>query len=213
MNVRPFKRVLVLSPHTDDAEICCGATLSWLQARGATIRSVAFSAAEESVPAGFPTDILRTEFVNAHRELGIPADQCSVLHFRVRHFPQYRQDILEEMVKLNRSYQPDLVLLPCATDTHQDHGTVALEGFRAFKRTTIWGYESPWNQIETRISGYVPVTEEDLKRKIAAIAAYRSQQHRPYVTPEWVRALATVRGGQIGVPLAEGFEVVRNICS
>jgi len=133
------------------------------------------------------------------------------MNFRVRHFPQYRQEILEEMVKMNRSYQPDLVLLPCATDLHQDHGTIAEEGFRAFKRTTIWAYESPWNQIESRITGYFQIAEEDLGRKISAIAAYQSQQHRPYVTSDWVRALATVRGSQIGVPLAEGFEIVRNI--
>lgn len=206
-----FQRVLALSPHTDDIEFGCGATLSRLHDSGATVLSIAFSAAEESVPDTFPKDILRTEFISAHGELGITPDQCRVLTFPVRHFPRYRQEILEELVKLNKCYEPDLVLVPSTTDTHQDHKTIAEEAYRAFKKTSMWAYEVPWNQPVSRLNGFFSIHEKDLNRKLAAIASYKSQQHRTYVSPDFVRSLAVVRGSQIGSELAEAFEVVKHI--
>lgn len=204
-----FHKVLALSPHTDDVEIGCGGTLARMKAEGLDIRSVAFSAAEESVPAGLPIDTLRKEFVRAQQELGIGAASCEVLDFKVRYFPRDRQDLLEVLVKLNRTFQPDLVLVPSANDTHQDHRTVAEEAYRAFKRTSIWAYEVPWNQPVSHLNGFVSIDEAHLERKLAAVGAYESQRHRGYVSPEFVRSLAVVRGSQMGVPLAEGFEIVR----
>jgi LmbE family N-acetylglucosaminyl deacetylase len=211
MSTNNFKRVLALSPHTDDIEFGCGATVARLRESDANVLSIAFSAAEESVPDGFPKDILRTEFISAHGELGIPPENCRALTFPVRHFPKYRQEILEELVKLNKCYEPDLVLVPSTTDTHQDHKTIAEEAYRAFKRTSIWAYEVPWNQPVSRLNGYFSIDEKDLKRKLAAIAAYKSQKHRTYVSPDFIRSLAVVRGSQIGVEMAEAFEVVKQI--
>ena len=206
-----FRRILALSPHTDDVEIGCGATLARMKAAGADIRSIAFSAAEESVPAGLPIDVLRKEFVRAHAELGIEAASCEALAFKVRHFPRDRQEILETLVGLNRSYQPDLVLVPSISDTHQDHRTLAEEAYRAFKRTSIWAYEVPWNQAVSNLNCFVAIDEIDLQRKQAAVAAYESQRHRGYVSPEFVRSLAVVRGSQMGKPMAEAFETVRSM--
>lgn len=211
MGLESFRRVLALSPHTDDVEIGCGATIARMTAAGVAVRSVAFSAAEESVPEGLPADVLRHEFVRAQAELGIEPDACEVLDFKVRYFPRDRQDLLEVLVKLSRTYQPDLVLVPSSNDTHQDHRAVAEEAYRAFKRTSIWAYEVPWNQPVSHLNGFVAVDESNLQRKLAAVAAYESQRHRSYVSPEFVRSLAVVRGSQMGVPLAEGFEIVRSM--
>lgn len=211
MSFQHFGSVLVLSPHTDDMEIGCGGTIARMRAAGTTVRSVAFSAAEESVPEGLPRDILRKEFVHAHEALGIDATFCEALDFRVRYFPRDRQEVLETLVRLNRTYNPDLVLVPSASDTHQDHQTLAEEAYRAFKRTSIWAYEVPWNQPVAHLNGFVSLDEPALQRKIAAVASYKSQQHRGYVSEEFIRSLAVVRGSQAGVPLAEAFEIVRSI--
>lgn len=211
MTIAVFSKVLVLSPHTDDAEIGCGGTLARMRADGIDVFSVAFSAAEESVPEGLPKDILRSEFVRAHGHLGIEPSRCEALHFKVRYFPRDRQDILEVLVKMKKEYQPDLVLVPSTGDTHQDHATIAQESYRAFKQTSIWAYEVPWNQPVSRLNCFVRIGEEHLSRKLAAIASYESQHHRGYVSADFVRSLAVVRGSQLGVPLAEGFEVVRQM--
>lgn len=203
--------VLVLAPHTDDAELGCGGTIAKLVAQGHRVISVAFSAAEDSVPEGFARDILRTENRRASAKLGIADEDSMVLDFQVRTFPENRQRVLDTMIQLNRRYQPDLVFLPSVTDTHQDHKTVADEGFRAFKRTTILAYEAPWNNLSFTARCFVTLSEADLGKKIEALACYDSQAGRSYVNAEYVRALAKVRGTQIAQPLAELFDVPRLI--
>ena len=117
------------------------------------------------------------------------------------------------MIALNREYSPEMVFLPSANDTHQDHQTIALEGFRAFKRTTMLGYEVPWNNLDFRTSCFVELTESDVAMKIAAVEKYQSQQHRSYASTEFIRSLAMTRGVQIGKRYAEAFEVVRWVIS
>ena len=50
-------KILLLSPHTDDAELGCGATIAKLIRQGKTVYYAAFSACEQSVIEGFPKDI------------------------------------------------------------------------------------------------------------------------------------------------------------
>lgn len=178
MNRLNFDRVLVLSPHTDDAEIACGGTMIKLIQNGSEVRSIAFSGCEESVPAEFPRDALRNEFFNAHSVLGVKKESCQVLDFKVRKFPQQRQEILEKLVALNREWQPDLVLVTSTSDTHQDHLTLAEEAYRAFKKTTIWAYDCPSNQQFPKLNCFVSLDEELLRRKLEAISEYKSQQFR-----------------------------------
>jgi len=203
------KTVLVLAPHTDDGEFGCGGTIARLRRDGARVIYVAFSAAEQSVLPHLPKDILRTEVKQATEMLGVSADDCIVLNFEVRRFPELRQGILDRMIQLQQTYDPDIVFLPSANDTHQDHHTIAQEGFRAFKRTTMLGYEVPWNNLDFRTSCFVAISEEDLETKVRAVGMYQSQAHRSYADPEFIRSLARTRGVQIGKRYAETFEVVR----
>jgi LmbE family N-acetylglucosaminyl deacetylase len=200
--------VLVLAAHTDD-EFGCGGTITRIADSGAHLRYLAFSDCVESVPAGFPADILRRECAECMAALGCEADDIEVLSFPVRHFPSRRQEILEYLVKVKREYQPDLVLLPSSNDTHQDHRTVYEEGFRAFKTSTILGYELPQNIISFSNSAFVTLTIEHLERKIVALARYESQGQRPYATRNFIESLATVRGVQCGARYAEAFELIR----
>jgi len=204
-------RILVLAPHTDDGEFGCGATIAKYVAEGHDVHYVAFSTAERSLPHGLPRGVMRQEVVAATAILGIPKKNLNALHFGVRKLPSHRQEILEVMVRLNSQLDPDMVYLPSTADTHQDHDTVSAEGFRAFKRTSIFGYELPWNNLTFTTSAFVMVEEEFLEKKILALACYKSQAWRPYANPEFVRSLARVRGVQIGVQYAEAFEAIRVI--
>ena len=84
----------------------------------------------------------------ATAELGIPAENLTVHDFDVRTFPDHRQEILELLIEIWNDWQPDCVFQPSLHDVHQDHQTIATEGLRAFKRTTILGYEIPWNNFD-----------------------------------------------------------------
>jgi LmbE family N-acetylglucosaminyl deacetylase len=201
-------RALVLGAHTDD-EYGCAGLISRLIEAGTEVHLASFSWCEESVPEGFDRTVLKSEALEAIGVLGIPADRFYLYDFRVRHMPTHRQDILEELVQLRRRIDPDLVLLPASSDLHQDHGVIATEGLRAFKHATILGYELPMNTISFAHACFVELDPRHVERKIQHAACFRSQQHRPYMNPDFIRSLATVRGLQMNRPAAEAFEVVR----
>jgi LmbE family N-acetylglucosaminyl deacetylase len=203
------KRALFLAPHADDVEWGAGGLASRLVAEGVEVHELVFSIARESVPAGFPSDVLARELREAAAELGIQDERVRVLDLPVRKFPALRQVIREELVATKRALDPDLVLVHASTDLHQDHGTVHAEAVRAFKDATILGYELPWNAIEFRAQAIVRLEPRDLERKLKALARYASQRHRSYMDPELVRGLARVRGEAIKEACAEAFEVVR----
>ena len=58
---------------------------------------------------------------------------------------------------------------------------------------------------------FVELQEQHLQRKLACMKAYGSQQFRHYMRDETLRALAVVRGMQIGAHYAEAFEVIRMV--
>lgn len=206
----PFARVLVLCAHTDD-EFGCAGTVSKLVEGGADVRYIALSRCEESVPAGFPLDVLEHECRACTARLGILPEWCEVHGFPVRHFPRLRQEILELLVEARRKFHPDLVLLPSSFDTHQDHKTLFEEGFRAFKHSSLLGYELPQNLISFSNSAFVRLDATHIDRKIEALDLYRSQAFRPYASRDFILSLARVRGVQCNAEFAEAFEVIRLI--
>lgn len=182
------KRILVLGPHTDDGEWGAGASIcKWIE-QGHLVWYAAFSAAEESVRDGFATDVLREEIPVAIRALGMRETQLKVFQHRVRYFPRDRQEILEEMIRLRTEIKPDTVLVPSSYDTHQDHEVISREGFRAFKRSTILGYEIPWNNRHIDLTFFNGVNAEHLDAKVKAVAAYKSQVFR---APNYDMAIRT----------------------
>ncbi len=207
------KHIIILAPHTDDGELGCGATIHKAIAQGAEITYVAFSTVEESVPDGFPKNQLELELKKATASLGIKEENLIVFKYTVRKLNYVRQEILEELIRIRNERKIDMVFMPVLDDIHQDHSTIAAEGLRAFKNSSILGYELMWNNIEFRTNAFISVTEEDVQAKIAALHCYESQRSRPYMSPEFIRSLATVRGVQCGKPFAEAFEIIRWIIS
>lgn len=208
MMLKP-KRVLILAPHTDDGEFGCGGTIARFAAEKVEVFSAAFSSCQKSVPKGFPKDILKKEYIAAGLKLGIKKSNLILFDYDVRTFPACRQEILEDLVKLRGELAPDLVLMPTLTDIHQDHLTIAEEGLRAFKNSTILCYEIPWNTISFFATAFIHLEKAWLDKKIVALSQYKSQAHRSYADAEYVRCLARTRGVQIGSRYAEAFSLAR----
>jgi N-acetylglucosamine malate deacetylase 1 len=205
------KKVLVLAPHTDDGEFGCGGTINKLIENGCEVHYVAFSACQQSVLPQFPSDILITEVKAATEKLGIAPANLILLDYEVRTFNYHRQEILEDMIKIRTRIKPDLIFLPSLNDLHQDHRTIADEGLRAFKFSTILAYEMPWNNITFTTSAFFTLSDKNLAAKIDALNEYKSQAHRPYANEKFIQSLATIRGVQIGEEFAETFDVLRLI--
>ena len=76
----------------------------------------------------------------------------------------FRQEILESLIYHREKIYPDLVLMPNLNDIHQDHQTISNEGLRAFKNTTILGYELIWNNLKFNTTSYVSLGKEYLEK-------------------------------------------------
>jgi len=204
-----FRNVLVLAPHTDDGELGAGATINRLIELGAKVTYVAFSTAEESVPEGFPKNILKTEVKKATVELGILPENLIIYNYQVRKLNYSRQEILEDLIKLRRDNSFDLVFTPSLQDIHQDHATIAIESLRAFKNITILGYELIWNNLSFDTKCFVKLDKKHVEAKYNALCQYESQGKRNYLSREFNFSLATTRGVQAGCDYAECFEIIR----
>lgn len=203
------KNVLVLAPHTDDGELGMGGTLSKIIRKGANVTYAAFSTAEESVPPGFPKDILKTEVKAATRVLGVKPENLKIYNYQVRKLNYSRQEILEVLVSIRKEKEYDCIFIPCLHDIHQDHTTVAQEAVRAFKNKTILGYELIWNNLSFNTQCFIKLDKEDIETKYRALQEYHSQGKRNYLSKDFIFSLARARGVQIGCEYAESFEVVR----
>jgi LmbE family N-acetylglucosaminyl deacetylase len=205
-------KVLILSPHTDDAELGCGASIAKMVEEGAEILWIVFSIAEQSLPSSLPKDTLRKEFMNAAGCIGLDDSDVIVHELEVRKLLERRQDILEELVRVRREFSPDLVLTPTLCDVHQDHQAVSNEAVRAFKmHSSIIGYELPWNHLTFDADMFVRLEEKHLDKKQEMLQCYQSQYEkaRNYFSQDFIRGLARVRGTQCNYQLAEAFEVIR----
>jgi len=195
-------RILVLAPHTDDESAGAGGSIARWAEEGHEIFCAAFSPCIESIPEGFKEDATRKELRAACSILGI--DKVRLYDYPVRHFPEHRQAVLEDMISLRKTFKPRMVLAPSSWDYHQDHQVIHRETRRAFRGATILGYDMPRNCQGFDGSVYVPLESVHLSRKIQALLEYKSQVWRGGLNH--IEGLAQVRGAQAGCEIAEAFE-------
>ena len=203
------KRILALAPHPDDIEFGCGASINKFIAHGAEVWYAAFSPCDKSLPTGYEKGEIYRELDSSSAELGIKADHVLKFDFEVREFPRDRQAILEKLIELRKTIDPDLILIPSRDDIHQDHAVICQEAIRAFKLKSILGYELGWNLLETHLNYFIEVDAKDLNAKRKAIECFKTQQNRSYAQEDFMTNLAKMRGAQVGLPFAEAFELIR----
>ena len=201
--------ILILSPHTDDAEIGAGGAICKLKEQGHNFLWVVFSTCEESLPEHMDKDTLKNEFMDV---VGFLDVESITYDYKVRKLDQHRQDILEHLREIKTKFNPDLVIGPSLNDFHQDHRVVANEMVRAFKTSaSIICYELPWNHIVFNTQMFVVFDKRILDDKIHMVNFYVSQikMRELYFNEDLIISLARVRGSQANSEYAEAFEVVR----
>ena len=98
-----LKNALILSPHTDDAELGCGGTISKMIEDGWHVHVMYFSAVGDRYPN------LAEEAANSGKILGVTHE---ILDFETRFFPRDRQAILQALYDHSRKNQYDIVFTP-----------------------------------------------------------------------------------------------------
>jgi len=203
---------LLISPHTDDAELGCGGSIAKFIKDGHELLWIVFSTAEESLPKGLSNDTLKKEFLCVVKDLGLKEKNYIIFNFKVRNLSEHRQEILDELIKLREKFKPQITIGPSLNDFHQDHQVVAREMVRAFKTTSsIICYELPWNHITFNTQLFIKLERDFIDKKCKILNNYKSQilKEKPYFSGEYIYGLAKIRGVQCYSEYAEAFEVIR----
>lgn len=199
------KKVLVISPHTDDAEVGAGGALLRF-VEECKIYHVALSDCMDiERNLGFN---LKEEFEESLKFIGV---QGTCRTFKNRRFSEQALEIRDYLENLKLTIDPDVVFCPSSCDIHQDHREVYYETFRVFRNTTILGYESPRSSMGFRPTLYVGLDEDIVEKKCRLVSIYKSQSNEYYMQKDGLIALLRHRGVECGRKFAEGFEVIRMV--
>ena len=129
--------------------------------------------------------------------------------FETRNFPRDRQEILEFLYELNETFKPNIVFTHSEADIHQDHGVVTTEALRAFRGTTVLGFDVLRSSYGFFPHFLIEVTEEEAELKVKALEAYETYRSRYYFDPEIIRSTLVRHGALAERPFAEGFDILR----
>lgn len=162
-------KYLFIGAHTDDVELCCGATICKLLDHEDThIKVVTLSNSQQD------------EWVKSMEYLGV--HEYSLHNYPIRNFNKFRQSILDYLVELDDDY--DMIFTHDPSDNHQDHKVVGEESIRAFRGRNLATYVGMWNgNLDTNY--YIQVDQVHLSRKIEALSIYNSQSGKTYMSDEF----------------------------
>jgi len=198
------KKVCFIGAHPDDIELGCGAFISNIKGK-ADLLCVTLSDNQKNP--------LLSHLVEEHYRsmaiLGVPSEHVKLESFATRRFPELRQEILEYLYHLNAEYQPDIVITHTRSDIHQDHQQTTEEVLRAFRGTTVLGFDALRSSYGFFPHFLVEVSELDVERKIQALAEYSTYHEKYYFDASVLRATLIRHGALAERPFAEGFDILR----
>ncbi len=200
------RRVCFIGAHPDDIELGAGALIAHIAGQ-TEVRCIALSDNQKN------PDLVNVvkEMYASMAVLGVPAQNVTAGQFETRRFPHQRQEILEYLIALNRDFHPEIVFTHTKNDLHQDHATVTEECLRAFRGTTVLGFDVLRSSYGFFPNFLVEVSEDDLNKKVAALAEYKTYATKYYFDPQITRATLIRHGALAERPYAEGFDILRVI--
>ena len=219
--------ILVLAAHPDDAELGCGGTIIKHIASGRKVGVVDFTRGELGTRG------------TTHTRDKEAADSAKILGLAIREnlnlpdgFFHNKKEHQLEVVKMIRTYQPEIVLANATYDRHPDHGRGAdlafhacfLSGLLKIETQSKGVKQNPWSpkalyhyiQSQLMEPDFVVDISDTWDKKLESIRAFKTQfydvnsrEPETYISnPGFLRmieARATEMGHAIGVKYGEGF--------
>jgi LmbE family N-acetylglucosaminyl deacetylase len=221
---------LILAPHADDEAMGCSGLMARMAEAGARIH-VLYGAVDGFHHYGIDHE---TTFADRVAEidhvLALFGDRCTYeIAYEAKGMIE-RLDSLPKIELVDRfeaalnEHEPELLLLPALPDYDQDHQAVFDAGMAAARPIAkqfgkwlvphVLTYEMTKIQWAAeplpRAAAFCDVTDV-IETKLESIRRYATMlRPSPHIRSlESVKALATIRGAEIGVEYAEGFGVLR----
>jgi LmbE family N-acetylglucosaminyl deacetylase len=200
------QKVCFIGAHPDDIELGCGALIAQI-VKHTEIMCITLSDNQKNPELVNLVD----EHYRSMTVLGVPKENIILGSFETRRFPQARQEILEYLIGIQRQFHPEIVFAHSKADLHQDHVTVTEEALRAFRGTTVLGFDVLRSSYGFFPNFLVQVSEENVSLKIKALAEYKTYAIRYYFNPDITRSTLIRYGALVERPFAEGFDILRVI--
>jgi len=196
--------VCFIGAHPDDIELGCGALIADIVDE-TNVVCVTFSDNQKN-PA---LKNLVEEYYASMEVLGVKRENVFLYDFTTRRFQAARQEILEVMISIKRLFHPEVVFVHTIKDIHQDHQTITEEALRAFRGTTLLGFDVLRSSYGFFPDFLIQVSESGVTKKIQALSAYKTYAERYYMSEEIIFSTARRHGALAERPLAEGFDILR----
>ncbi|HWK30395.1 MAG TPA: PIG-L family deacetylase [Solirubrobacter sp.] len=224
------KSAVVLAPHADDEAMGCSGLMAKLAQAGARIH-VVYLAVDGFHHYGIDgettyaqrideiEDVLALFGGNTTYEI-VYGDQDLIEQLDTRP----RRELVDRFERTLIEHRPELLLLPALPDYDQDHQAVFYAAHAAARpiaqqfgnhlTPNVLAYEMTKLQWAAeplpRFAAFTDITDH-IETKLEAVRRYKTMlRPSPHIRSlESVKALATIRGAEIGVTYAEAFQVLR----
>jgi N-acetylglucosamine malate deacetylase 1 len=223
---------LVLAPHADDEAMGCSGLMARLAARGARIH-VLYLAVDGFHHYGLAGETTYEQRVaEIEHVLELFGERCTyeIAYAGLGQIERLdtvaQRELVDRFEASLNAFEPELLLLPAVPDYDQDHRAVFDAGFAAARPIArqfgkwlvpqVWTYEMAKLQWAAsplpRFGAFVDIGDV-IETKLESVRRYATMlRPSPHIRSlDGVRALATIRGAEIGVAYAEAFGVLRSV--
>jgi len=224
------QKLLVISPHPDDAIIGCGGLMAKIKSMGGEVYVMTIVLGDEpQYGSESKADKRKEEEVNAMKALNVDGHEIALkdgnFHLKLDAMPQKELiDLIEKKSLLSiEKLKPTIVAAPSIHSENQDHVAVATAAFTALRprphnlkhfTNTVIAYEQGstfWSLGSFKPDFFVDISAH-IKEKMDALSFYKSQIPAKGESPrtlESIETLSKLRGSNICVKYAEAFELLR----
>ena len=196
--------VCFIGAHPDDIELGCGALITDIVDQSDVICMTLSDNQNNPLHKN-----LVAEHYGSMEILGVKPEKVILHDFTTRRLKVARQEILEVMIDLKNRYHPEVIFVHTAKDIHQDHQTVTEEALRAFRGSTLLGFDVLRSSYGFFPDFLVEVSEAGVQNKIRALQAYKTYADKYYFDENIIHATAIRHGALAERPYAEGFDILR----
>lgn len=199
-------KIILFSPHPDDAEVLMGGTIAKYAQRGDDVLIVLVTVPNQK----------EKRIKESKKAAEILGAKLLVLDFNPYEL-EFNRVLVEVFDKIVTDFPPDIIYTSWIHDSHQDHVAVSKATIAAARKNncSLYMYEQalPSGLVPYgfRAQAFVDISDT-IELKIKSVLAHKSQVQN--FSAQWIkgiRARATFMGFQINVKYAEAFEVVKEI--
>lgn len=173
------KKILIMSPHSDDVSVSCGMTIAKLAKNNNIVPVLFFSGYRgvENTDRNKARIIRENEMEKEARLLKI--NKPVFLRLGSYDKPSsYKRDV-EKVKKIINEQKPDIVFMPKKDDLHPRHRLATKMTLQAVNKADLFFYENPWSLFRPDEFNLVSIFSlKDLLRNLKIIRIHKSQVKR-----------------------------------